>query len=215
MKTKEYLSRIEYISVREKAGAKIVETVSEKKAEVVADPTLLLTKSEWDRLIPDRRIVDKPYIFCYFLGENPSHRIIAEEFSEKIGLPIVCTPFLDRYVKSDEKFGDMQLFNIGPDNFVNLIRHAEYVLTDSFHGSVFSIINHKQFVTFNRFNDNNQNSRNSRIDNLCELLGINGRRYTENIISTAKAEINYSEVDARVTSLRLQSINFLNQALND
>lgn len=215
LKTKEYLSRIEHISVREKTGAKIVESVSGKKAEVVADPTLLLTKSEWDKLIPDRKIVDKPYIFCYFLGDNPSHRMVAEEFSEKIGLPIVCTPFLDKYVKIDENFGGIQLFDVGPDNFVNLIRHAEFILTDSFHGSVFSIINHKQFVTFNRFSDNNQNSRNSRIDNLCELLGINGRRYVENIVSTAKAEINYREVDARVASLRLQSINFLNKAMND
>ena len=139
-KTKEYLLRIDNISVREKAGAEIVELVSGKKAEVVADPTLLLTREEWDKLIPDKNIVKEPYVFCYFLGKNPLHRQIADVFSNENNLPAVCTPFLDSYVKCDEDFGDIRLFDVGPDDFVNLIRHAKYVLTDSFHGSVFSEI---------------------------------------------------------------------------
>ena len=61
------------------------------------------------------------------------------------------------------------MFDIDTEDFVNLIRNAEYVLTDSFHGTIFSILNHKKFITFNRF-ENGKDSRNSRIDSLCKLL---------------------------------------------
>lgn len=214
-KTKEYLDRIEYISVRERTGAKIVKEVSGRDAVIVADPTLLLDRSQWESVIPDRRPVDEPYVFCYFLGKNEKHRDAAEEFAKKTGLKIVSTPFLDSYVKRDEHFGDQQLFDVGPDDFVNLIRNAEYILTDSFHGSVFSIINHKKFVTFNRFDDGSSNSRNSRIDNLCELLGIKDRRYDAgaDIAQTAKAPVDYESVDEKLASLRAESLLFLKNAL--
>lgn len=211
-RTKEYLSRINYLSVRETKGAQIVENISNKKAKVVVDPTLLFSHKKWMENIPEKRLVDEPYIFCYFLGKNENHRKIAEELREKTGLKIVCTPFLDSFVKRDVTFGDYQLFDIGPDDFVNLIRGAEYVLTDSFHGSVFSIIHHKQFVTLNRFMDGGQ-SRNSRIDSLCGLLGLEERRYKENISEQIQQSIDYDSVDKKLYKLREESLEFLKNAL--
>ena len=66
---------------------------------------------------------------------------------------IVTIPFLDEFVEADSSFGDYQIFDTESDEFVNLIRNAEFACTDSFHGSGFSILNHKKFVTFNRFSD--------------------------------------------------------------
>ena len=96
--------------------------------------------------------------------------------------------------------------------YVNLIRNAEYILTDSFHGSVFSILNHKKFMVFDRFTAGS-NSRNSRIDSLCQSLGLSDRRYNGNILDVQK-EINYEEVDRKLKKFREDSIKYLEESLN-
>lgn len=215
-RTRQYLMRINHLSVREVRGAEIIKQIANREAEVVVDPTLLLTKEEWEQCIPKQRIVDKPYIFCYFLGENLEHRKIATLLKKKTGLDIVCTPFLDSFVESDLNFGDKQLFNIGPHDFVNLIRHANYILTDSFHGTVFSIIHNKQFIVLNRFNEGTQ-SRNSRIDSLCQILGLEDRRYNRNadIYEQMNAHIDFASVEHKKEELRQKSLLFLQRSLND
>lgn len=211
-RTKEYLERINFLSVREIAGAKIIKELTGRDANVVVDPTLLLSLEEWNERIPLKHIVSEKYIFCYFLGKNLKHRDIAKQLQQKTGLKIVCTPYLDSFVKSDKSFGDYQLFDIGPNDFVNLIRGAEYVLTDSFHGSVFSIIYHKKFITLNRFSNGRQ-SRNSRIDSLCEVLGLSERRQCDDIFTNMDAEIDYTIVDEKLDEIRKSSIEYLRKSL--
>ena len=214
-RTGKYLSRIQHLSVRELRGSEIVYELTGRNAEVVADPTLLLTRDEWKRVIPEKRLIEEEYIFCYFLGENQQHRIIAEKLKEESGLPIVTMPFLDTFVECDVKFGDFQLFDVGPDDFVNAIRGAKYVLTDSFHGSVFSIINHKTFITLNRYLDG-EGSRNSRIDSLCEMLGLSKRRYKSDVAILEQMEqaINYDFVDEKLFDLRNKSMQFLSTSIS-
>lgn len=212
-RTREYLERINHLSVREIQGAQIIEEITGRKAKVVVDPTLLLTRNEWDELIPRNRILAKKYILCYFLGSNPVHREIAYQLKEKTGYTIVSTPFLDSFVFEDIEFGDNQLFDVGPDDFVNLIRNAEYILTDSFHGSVFSILNHKQFLVFDRFSSGTQ-SRNSRIDSLCSLLCLENRRYKKDVFKEMIEPIDYKAVDERLGALREDSLNFLKFSLS-
>ena len=199
--------------MREVKGAQIVKEVSECEAKIVADPTLLLTREEWTNLIPEKKIVKTPYIFCYFLGENVQHREVAEQLKEATGLQIVCTPYLDSFVERDMTFGDKQLFDIGPDDFINLIRGAEYILTDSFHGSVFSILHHKKFVIFNRFTDG-KHSRNSRIDSLCKLLDLEVCRFRGNVVLQIYEPIKYTSVDEKLHLLRSESLEFLQSALS-
>ncbi len=211
-RTKEYLKRINHLSVREIKGAQIVKEVSGLEAKVVVDPTLLLDSAEWEKVISRKEIIPEKYIFCYFLGENNEHRAIAEELKKKTGLAIVTTPHLDSFVEKDLSFGDYRLFDVGPDDFVNLIRNAQYVLTDSFHGTVFSILHHKQFVTLNRFSEGGQ-SRNSRIDSLCQLLGLGERRYQGDISVQMGRSIDYDYVDKRLMELREESKGFLQNSL--
>lgn len=209
--TAKYLNRFQALSTREIAGQKIIEKLTGKKAQVVCDPTLLFDADGWTKMIPNRELVDGPYVFCYFLGTNAQHREIANEFKKKTGLKIVSCPFLDNYVEEDLSFGDIQLFDMDAADFVNLIRHAECILTDSFHGSVFSILNHKKFMTFNRFNAG-ANSRNSRIDSLCTLLGLSERRYNGDVMNVEK-DINYNAVEEKLEKLRADSIRYLETAL--
>ncbi len=212
-RTAAYLNRFQSLSTRELKGGQIIKDLTCKEVPVVCDPTLLLDVDEWEKIIPTKRIIEEPYIFCYFLGTNSEHRKVARELGMVTGLKLVTCPFLDNFVEEDQQFGDVQMFDMDAEDFVNLIRHAEYVLTDSFHGSVFSILHHKKFITFNRFGSEST-SRNSRIDSLCELLGLNARRYIGNITTQVKCEIDYESVENKLHNLREASVGYLEKALD-
>lgn len=211
-RTRRYLSRINHLSVREIRGVEIVKDICGKNAKIVVDPTLLLTSDEWIKYIPEKKLINESYIFCYFLGTNTEHRKLAQELKRRTGLKIVVIPFLDSFIKSDLKFGDLQLYDIGPDDFVNLIRNAEYIITDSFHGSIFSIIYHKKFAVVNRYSNSTQ-SRNSRISSLIKLTGLESCYLYDNTLGGIKEEINYDMVDKKIRKLREESILFLENSL--
>ena len=207
-----FLNRLDFISVRENSGKKIVEELSSNKAEVVCDPVILLDAEQWLKEIPNKRLYDEPYIFAYFLGKSAEYRDAVTKFAKQKGLKIVTEPHMDSYNKADENFGDYTPFDIGPAEFVNLIRNAEYVFTDSFHGSVFSMLYQKQFLVFNRYSDNSSSSKNSRIDSFCKNYGLSDRRYNGNI-ADVENKINYEDVLGKVDEHRQKSKAFLDRAL--
>lgn len=207
--TKLYLNRINYISVREDAGKKIVDDLIGNKATVVLDPTLMLNSEQWDNYIGNR-IIPEEYIFCYFLGNNTYYRNIINNFAKKHSLKVYNLAHIDEYVKSDCLFTNVQ--NTGPFEFVNLIKFAKYIFTDSFHGTAFSIIYKKDFLVFNRFSDSDSNSRNSRIDNIVNLLEIENRRYKDDI-DIVMQKIDYSYIEKKLVAEREKSKKFLFNAL--
>ncbi len=209
-----FLNRLDFISVRENSGKKIVEELSSNKAEVVCDPVILLDAEQWLKEIPNKRLYDEPYIFAYFLGKSAEYRDAVTKFAKQKDLKIVTEPHMDSYNKADENFGDYTPFDIGPAEFVNLIRNAEYVFTDSFHGSVFSMLYQKQFLVFNRYSDNSSSSKNSRIDSFCKNYGLSDRRYNGNI-ADVENKINYEDVLGKVDEHRQKSKAFLDRALAD
>ena len=211
-RTAKYLNNFDYLSTRELKGKEIIHDLVKKNAKVVCDPTLLFPAEQWDNILAREEVIAEKYIFCYFLGENKEHRNVANELKSKTGYKIVTIPFLDNYVESDKVFGDIQLYDVDSKDFVNLIRNAEFILTDSFHGTVFSILNHKKFITFDRF-ASGKGSRNSRIDSLCSLLDLNTRRFNSNIWDEVNHDIDYIEVDKRLEKLRCKSELFLSTAL--
>lgn len=211
---KYFLDRMDYISVRELRASEMIEELTGRKVPTVVDPTILFTGEEWKEIIKEKKIIKgEKYIFCYFLGNNPEQRLEVEKLKKATGYKIVFIPHLDEFIESDIKFGDEQLYKVGPEEFVNLIRNAEYVCTDSFHGSVFSILNHKKFVTFNRFKTSDTNSRNSRIDSLLKQTGLMQRRYAGDLIKQIEKNINYDEVESRLTKMREKSEIYLETAL--
>ena len=210
-KTAKYLDRFHYLSSREKSGTNIIKQLTGRDVPVVVDPTLLLTPEDWKKIIPFHRVVEEKYIFCYFLGDNSEHRKAAKELQRATNLKIVALPLLDNFVLDDLEFADICLFDAASDDFVNLIRGAEYVLTDSFHGSVFSILNEKLFCTFNRFN-NGTGSRNSRIDSLCQQLNLESRRYDGDIFKV-QTQIDYNKVNHLREERRKESLQYLTTAL--
>lgn len=211
-----YLDRFYKIGVREQKGKEIVDTLSNQTAQVVADPTLLLSRKEWEEEIdvaPNYSInINEPYIFCYFLGTNQEARKAANRLKAKTGYKIVAIRHMDEYVEKDESFGDKAPYDVDPNDFIRLISKAAYVCTDSFHCSVFCIIFHRQFMTFYRFDQGVATGRNSRIDNLFSVFNLQSRLYSGDI-SVIDSTIDYEYVDKTLSTLRDESVKFLQNAL--
>ena len=157
--------------------------------------------------------MNEPYIFAYFLGANPEYRKQVQKLAESTGLKIVALRHMDQYVENDEAFGDYAPYDVAPDRFLNFIRGAEYVCTDSFHGTCFSIINEKKFMIFNRYVNASATSKNSRIDSLCQNLGVSERRFSGDILEIQK-DINYAEVKNNLNNLQQKTIEYLDAALS-
>ena len=208
-----YLDRFYKIGVREQRGKEIVEELSHQKATVVADPTMMLSREEWEQEIADAHTTtEEPYIFCYFLGTNQEARKAAKELKEKTGYKIITIRHMDEYVPEDEQFGDEAPYTVDPNDFVKYISQAAYVCTDSFHCSVFSILFHRQFMTFYRFAEGSKTGRNSRINSLFDLFGLQERLYKGNIYKITNP-IDYNVVDEKLSDLRNESIKFLKESL--
>lgn len=161
------LQGFRFLSCRESAGAKLLEDTLGRTVENVLDPTLLLDKDEWN-IINTYNELNEPYIFTYFLGDVNNHRKFVHKLSERTGLKVITIPvsYLDINDPISENYW------VGPDRFLSLIQNAEYVCTDSFHGTVFSINFGVKFFSFCKTNDEEKSSENSRLHNTLDLLGL-------------------------------------------
>lgn len=215
--TKAYLNRIQYISCREIAGAEIVKDLIGREVPVVCDPTALLSQDDWNEIRSDKKYLEDKYIFCYFLGANPEHRKFAEKVKQKTGYKIVALQHLDEFVKGDLKFGDVTPYDVGPQDFINLLSRAEIVLTDSFHGTMFSIYYHKIFFTFSRFEDGKKESTNSRIASILNLMHLSDRKLTaqEDVEVCLNNTIDWIDVQNRLNSFRCESLDWLRDSLRE
>jgi hypothetical protein len=180
LKAGEFLRRLDFVSVREMSGQKLVKQWADRDVPVVCDPTILFTAEEWIRALNasengKRYAEGQKYLFVYFLGNNPWERDVVKRVQQATGLKIVQIAHCDEYVKSDVGFADYTPYNVGPKEFVELIRDAEYVFTDSFHCTVFSMLNNKRFFTFPRYNNDGPASTNGRLYSLLSLVHLERR----------------------------------------
>lgn len=210
---RDYLERFDFISCREKSGAKIVGDLTGKTVPVVCDPSLLMTAEEWIPMLSDKVKPEGKYIFCYFLGNNPLQRDYVKALKSKLKCQIVALPHIVEYVESDEGYADVLPYNVGPAEFLYLIKNAEFVCTDSFHASVFSLQFHKQFLVFDRFENGKGNSTTSRIETLLEVVKYPNRliKNTEKAFSLIDEikNIDYTQVDDLLREFRKESMNYL------
>lgn len=156
---KDKLQDFKAISVREKEAIFLVKSCIDQKIIQVLDPTLLLGREQWDQLAI-KKIVNEPYLFCYFLGDRKEVRRVAEQYAKKYSLKIVTIPYLSGYFrKCDLLFGDVKIYEIDPGGFISLIKNADCIMTDSFHATVFSNIYKKNFFVFQRYASGKMSSR--------------------------------------------------------
>lgn len=220
-----FLRRIDFVSVREMSGQALVKKWAGRDVPVVCDPTILFKADEWNKAIgatdSGKRFSNgKKYIFVYFLGNNPWERELVRIFRKETGLLIVQLAHSDEYIKSDEGFADVTPYNVGPKEFVELVRDAEYVFTDSFHCTVFSMLNHKKFYTFPRYSQDGSVSTNGRLYSLLSLAHQESRlvQKIDALTWDVKQQINtvpdFGVIDEELGRLRQFTWDWLQSTLN-
>lgn len=207
-KMQKLISSFGYLSVREQQGADAIKELTNREAKVVLDPTLLLDHKDWKKEMTE--INDFNYIAAYFLGDNKDYVEICNKIAKKLNKKLLFIPNKPKDLLNPNTTKN----DIGPKEFLSIIDRADLVLTDSFHGMIFSINFKKDFIAFKRFKDNTL-SQNSRIINILTKLELMDHLYEDNIEITLKNSLNtdYSVVHDKLNILKKDSINFLANAL--
>lgn len=206
---KSLIKDFSFLSAREPQGQQIMEELSGKFVANVADPTLLLDKTRWEMLLPKQEGVKDKYILGYFLTSNPIFIEAARKYAHSHGYKFKMF-YMDMtyYNEADE------VITAGPIEFLEAIHNAEYLFTDSFHGSIFASIFNVQFITFKRFKKS-VTSQNSRVENLLKIMKIEERLLSEDEVSLIDSleKIDFEKVWKNLTPFIKESKEYLNNAL--
>ena len=202
---RELLNRFDHISSREEKGSVLLENITGKVVPTVLDPTLLLDKNEWFKIIDKNRIIDQKYVFLYTLkGIRPGMKWAQNlsKFAKNNNLKIVCvSPFFPIMYP-----GVHNVMNAGPLEFLNLIRNAEVVFTDSFHGTAFSLNFEKPVYSYV-----GKGSKDNRKSGLLRLLKADNRCLTsfEEIQDIKDYKMDYQQVGKLLEERRQDSLKVL------
>lgn len=212
------LNSLDVVSVREKKSISILKSLTNKKIDVVVDPVLLMSKNEWKGVARVPKKTDK-YILCYLLGDSIECRRAVKKFAQKMRLPILTFPhiFLNVVRKCDLYFGDIHDYTSGPREFLGLIKNADFVITDSFHACVFSMIFETPFVVFERNKAGEKGNMNSRIYDFLEEYHLEGQLVTEKELVDMKQipKIDFTYAHEHWKKRREESLEYLENALKD
>ena len=208
-KVKTLLSSFSHISVREARGAELLKGFLNREVHVDLDPTLLLDGSKWKEIMSDHAVTHKKYVLCYLLTANQSYFEFARDFATKRNLKLVFF----NVIPEVESYAD-KVIAAGPREFIRAINDAEYVLTDSYHGTVFSILLHKTFLTFKRFHQGDNRNQNSRIENLFKILDIKDYFVDVQDLSKCKLEsLDYAKIEELLDKEKLKSLSYIKNIL--
>ncbi len=204
------LGNINHLSCREKSGVSFINSVG-LKAEHVLDPALLLTKNEWLMKAKEEVVLNKPYILVFAFKKSEYISTNLLKLKEKFKCDIVrITPTAAPFEK-DESI--INLTSLSPAGFLHVFSNAEKVITTSFHGTVFSTIFEKPFLTITPSSKNN----NARQKDYLNLLGLENQliKEGENVDWSELFNFDFSNATEILKNERLRSVNFLENSMND
>ena len=214
-KVKELLAGFSHIGVRERTAAESISRLTGRKdVEQVLDPTFLLTPDDWLKVCGKARhetTLPDNYILCYLIGNNGRYKRQIDEIRSESGIKnVVVIPA-----------GENQNFSMpgaticnqtGPAEFVDLVRRATLVCTDSFHATALSINMSKDFVELLRFDDSDGDSQNSRLYDLLDRYNLS-KRLLHDGGRIPDAHIDYETVQAMLETDRAHSLKFLTDSI--
>lgn len=203
-----YLSDFSAVSIRETKGQEILQQQCNIHAEVVLDPTLLLDRIDYKPLEKEVKGINGPFVFCYFLNQNNCYQASVCEALKGYNLNIVGVS----KKKTDSEWVHCMNY-IGPREFLWLIHHAAYVFTDSYHGTIFSLLYHKNFYTLKRFKSGEQVDQNSRLEQLKLWFDIGDRIIEPKSVPPITEQIDYFCFERALFNARKISISYLMEAL--
>ena len=223
------LSDFDFISVRESSSVDMLRNIGVSATHAL-DPTLLIDKEHWramevepgltlsggidssDKQIVDDNLTLYKYVFVYVLSCNQELYRAISMWAKKNALVIVTIPYASgNYNELDLQFGDIRIFDCSPQNWLWLVNHAEYVITDSFHGTVFSSIFEKRFVVVERKSGEDINNR--MIDYLKTIRQSDKMISYNDFGSFDKLDWDYGVINQLLAKKREDSKTFLDTAL--
>lgn len=201
-----YLDEYRKITVREMQGKKIIEDIINKQIDTVLDPTLLLNKEEWLQLAKKPSFkIPKKFILLYVVSPTDEDFKIAKKLSKKLKMKIILINYNMRYV-----FGMKNCFNIGPEEFLWLFNNATLIITNSFHGTAFSINFNKDFYVRLSTKENNGNSR---IQSIIDIMNLQ-HRYMDMQHIENQTTIDWNVVNKNMKIEREKSIKIVYDYVN-
>ena len=194
---KKYLSDFNLLSVRELDGVEIVKHLTGKNAVLSIDPTCLISREEWIRVAKLPK--EKDYVLLYLLEQSPYLEGIAKELAARRGIKVITIVDGLKKKKGIKKYGFL-----GPDEFLGLFHNARYIVTNSFHGLMFSVIFRKEFyISYQRYSG----APNSRLKSFIANYKLERRVLSENQ-PLFEEQIDYDEIESIIKLSKENSKNY-------
>lgn len=210
-----YLKNFNAISVREQKAYILCHQLGFDKSIIAIDPTLLLNSADYDSIEIDSNGTDvagKPYVFIYTLNIRTAEEIYWDDFQKIIDKDELQIRSVSSsgYLPARELLSGIENEQATIPEWLNLIKHSEYVITTSFHGVVFCLLYHKPFYAV--LLQNEYSKGNDRIISLLANVGLENRAIasTQDIEKAHIADICWEEIDEKIHQFRKKSIDFLN-----
>lgn len=197
VKLRELIKKFSAVSVREASSVQLVKENLGVDAQWVFDPTMLLKKEDYIDVCKNEPESKEPFVFAYILDMTDEKCQMAEMTAKILGYSV-------RYLSADKVKKEDTI-----EKWLANFRDAKYVITDSYHGTVFSLIFQKQFYTFY-----NTYRGNARMDSLKKISGLEDRFITEPVESPGR-EIDYADVEEKLEKMRVGSVEYLASALKE
>ena len=200
------IKKIDYCSVREKTTAETLNSIYETKIQHVFDPTFLMDRKWWNNLAGEK-VTDKEYVLVFTFDNNKAPLRWALRYAKAHSLQVL--------VISDVKKTKKQIRNVGglgPAEFVSLFKYAKCVFTQSFHGTVLSLLFEKEFYVFDRKNRSDVKGLILRIKDLLDEMML-GKRIVENENDYWFSPIDYSFANTVISKRKEEGLSFLKKSL--
>lgn len=207
---KKWINNIDCLSVREKDGVDLCRDIAGREAMLVCDPTLLLGQKDWEKIAEPIDNIHGKYVVVYSMSRSKNVLRVANTIAKELGSLPVINIKIGLAPSHIENITD--LYNVSPKQWLWLMMNAEYVVTDSFHGTAFSINFNKSFTTI----QNPMSELNSRVNTILEITNLKNRLYVNDKTGKLPEQlrIDYTPVNNIISAWRQKSLEFLIKSLN-
>ena len=202
-----WISQLSEVSVREKSSVEIVKKYSGREARVIADPVILLKRQDWG-IVADKTKMKKHYIFAYTTHPTAEYQDFLLKLSETTNLKVIKSAWITS-MKSALKQGMISIQS--PEKWLQQLRDADFVVTNSFHATVLSTLFHKKFFTIVH-GEKNEGS-NFRMFDYLSTIGLQDRMFSCVPEDIDLSEIDYTESDRIIKNMRDEAIEYLKNNL--
>lgn len=210
----DYLNDFDALSIRENNGKKWLKELVNKDVEVLLDPTMLLDREDYDKIMANDVKIDDKYIFFYSPGFDSEICSYVKKIADKYNLKVItwstkryCTKRIKRFSFSLPEYEN-------PAMYLYLMKNAELVITTSYHGTIFSTIYRKKFITVK---NGEMYGDDDRVITLLEQMNMMDRlipyEFKEDF--DYLADVDYSNYDKKVAKLRKKSMDYIYKNIGD